>query len=324
MKLEQVYAPDFDLAMTLDSGQAFHWIRSGDGYAGAIGDQPAYVEQRNGLLFVNREAGKVARRYFALDHPLAEICASLPEDAAMCAARDFCRGLRIMRQPLWECLASFITSSMKQVAHIRQMSHALRTRFGDEKKLSDFVIYAFPAAHRVAALHEGDLRKCALGYRAKNLLKTARLVSSGAADLNGWRELDDDQLRVRLCELPGVGAKVANCVMLFAYERLRAFPIDVWIERVLREKYFARKRKVTPQRLRTFCDTYFGEHGGYAQQYLFHYARKGGTVRRATRRGGGRLSLPATCDTVGRQHKPAGAKEPPERCTLRDSRATPS
>jgi hypothetical protein len=73
--------------------------------------------------------------------------------------------------------------------------------------------------------------------------------------------------------LPGVGAKIANCVMLFAYERLRAFPIDVWIERVLREKYFPRKGKATVQRLREFSETYFGEHGGYAQQYLFHYAR---------------------------------------------------
>ena len=86
--------------------------------------------------------------------------------------------------------------------------------------------------------------------------------------------ITDDELRARLCELPGVGAKVANCVMLFAYERLRAFPIDVWIERVLKEKYFARQRKVAPQHLREFCDSYFGEHGGYAQQYLFHHARK--------------------------------------------------
>jgi len=80
-------------------------------------------------------------------------------------------------------------------------------------------------------------------------------------------------LGARLCELPGVGAKVANCVMLFAYERLRAFPIDVWIERVLKQQYFPRKRKVTAQQLREFCDRYFGEQGGYAQQYLFHHAR---------------------------------------------------
>lgn len=117
-----------------------------------------------------------------------------------------------------------------------------------------------------------ELRECALGYRAKNLLATARMVADGEADLENWSALSDVDLRAKLCGLPGVGAKVANCVMLFAYERLRAFPIDVWIERVLKEKYFA-KRKVTTGRLRKFAETYFGEHGGYAQQYLFHHAR---------------------------------------------------
>ena len=140
-------------------------------------------------------------------------------------------------------------------------------------------VYAFPSAERLGRTSERELRECALGYRAKNLLATARLVASGEADLEGWGQLPDDELRARLCELPGVGAKVANCVMLFAYERLRAFPIDVWIERVLRQQYFPRKRKVTAQQLRQFCDSYFGEHGGYAQQYLFHHARKGSTNR---------------------------------------------
>ena len=117
--------------------------------------------------------------------------------------------------------------------------------------------------------------------------------------------LADDELRERLCSLPGVGAKVANCVMLFAYERLRAFPIDVWIERVLREQYFPRARKVTAQKLREFCDSYFGEHGGYAQQYLFHHARKTTPRRRREARqpqGGGRFVRVSACDTcAGRE-----------------------
>jgi N-glycosylase/DNA lyase len=87
--------------------------------------------------------------------------------------------------------------------------------------------------------------------------------------------LSDAELRKQLCALPGVGPKIANCVMLFAYERLRAFPIDVWIERVLRQRYFSGRKKMTAQRLGEFSDTYFGEHGGYAQQYLFHHARVG-------------------------------------------------
>jgi N-glycosylase/DNA lyase len=191
----------------------------------------------------------------------------------MNAARDFCRGLRIIRQPKWECLATFICSSMKQVAHIRQISKTLRERFGVPRKVDRHVAHAFPSARRLAESSESELRKCALGYRAKNLLATARLVGSAEADPEAWSALSDADLRAKLCALPGVGAKIANCVMLFAYERLQAFPIDVWIERVLRLRYFPHRRKMTAQELREFSETYFGEHGGYAQQYLFHYAR---------------------------------------------------
>lgn len=283
MKLVRIEAPDFDLTKTLDSGQVFHWEPHGAGFAGTIGSRPVYVEQRGGALRVTRGAAAEARRYFALDHPLREICAAFPHDPALCAAREFCGGLRIIRQPLWECLASFITSSMKQVAHIRQMSRALRRSFGQQVKMDGLELFCFPTAARLAESSEEQLRHCALGYRAKNLLATARRVSAGEADLEAWRTLPDDELRAQLRGLPGVGAKVANCVMLFAYERLRAFPIDLWIERVLREKYFPRARKVTPQKLREFCESYFGEHGGYAQQYLFHHARK--TAKQSRRSG---------------------------------------
>ena len=298
MKLIEIAAPDFDLAMTLDSGQVFHWEKVGNGFVGTIGEEPVYVEQRGKILRVSRGARELVGNYFALDHPLAEICASFPDDPIMNTARKFCRGLRIIRQPIWECLATFICSSMKQVAHIRQISQALRKRFGDRRKIDNgasgsratwtgkpsrvndagdesinHVVHTFPSPQRLAQSSEKELRECALGYRARNLLATARLVASSAADLEAWSLLSDVDLREKLCDFPGVGAKVANCVMLFAYERLRAFPIDVWIERVLKEKYFPRKRKVVPQRLRAFCESYFGEYGGYAQQYLFHQAR---------------------------------------------------
>jgi N-glycosylase/DNA lyase len=272
-RLLTISAPDFDLALTLNSGQVFHWEKQGAGFVGAIDDEAVYAEQRGAKLLFRASHREVTSNYFALDHPLEDICQSFPIDVVMNEARDYCRGLRIVRQPKWECLATFICSSMKQVAHIRQISHALRARFGTRKTIYGTHAYVFPSAARLARASERELRACALGYRAKNLLATARLVASGEADLESWAALPDDELRARLCDLPGVGAKIANCVLLFAYERLRAFPIDVWIERVLREKYFARKRKPTSRRLRQFADGYFGEHGGYAQQYLFHHAR---------------------------------------------------
>ena len=270
--------------MTLDSGQVFHWEKAGAGFVGAIGDLAVYLEQQKDILkasgsalrldgFKSSSFQRVVSHYFALDHQLAEICASFPDDPAMNAAKQFCRGLRIIRQPKWECLATFICSSMKQVAHIRQISRNLRERFGEIRKIDSYVVHIFPSAERIAATLAGELRKCALGYRAKNLLATARVVASGDVDLGKLAALSDIDLRVRLCELPGVGAKVANCVMLFAYERLGAFPIDVWIERVLRERYFPRALKLNAKWLEAFTQQYFGGHGGYAQQYLFHHAR---------------------------------------------------
>ena len=273
--LTEIPASDFDLEKTLDSGQVFHWEKMEDGFCGTIGQRAVYVEQRGDELHVTRGCGELVADYFALDHPLANICRSFPRDPAMEAARKFCRGLRIIRQPKWECLATFICSSMKQVTHIRQISRKLRERFGDARKIGHREPFTFPSAQRLGSSSEKELRQCALGYRARNLLATARLIARGEVELERMSALSDVDLREMLCELPGVGAKIANCVMLFAYERLRAFPIDVWIERVLRQKYFPGARKLNAARLRTFTQEYFGEHGGYAQQYLFHYARRG-------------------------------------------------
>jgi N-glycosylase/DNA lyase len=271
---------DFDLALTLECGQVFHWRREGPGWLGVIGAQAVYVEQRGGRLHLPEGTEKLVRHYFALDHPLAEICATFPDDPAMQAAREYCRGMRIVRQPAWECIATFITSSMKQVAHIAQISHTLRRRYGAPVSWSETELFAYPTPEALARLNEEDLRACALGYRAKNLLGAARMVAEGRVDLAEVAGLDDEEARAELCRLPGVGEKVANCALLFGFERVRAFPIDVWIERVLREIYFPRKRRVTASRLRDFSSGYFGAYGGYAQQYLFHHARKTWRLRK--------------------------------------------
>lgn len=264
-------APHFDLRQTLESGQVFHWHADGAGWTGVIGKEVVRVEQVGETLRVSPGHEELVRHYFGLDHPLEKIVASFPHDAAMDAARDFCRGLRIIRQEPWECVATFITSAMKQVPHIRQISLTLRQRYGEPIGPS---AHAYPVPERLAAAGEAELRMAKLGFRAKNLALTARMIADGAMDLGAIRSLPTAQARAELCRLPGVGEKVANCVLLFAYERLEAFPIDVWIERVLRELYFKRKRNVTSRRLHEFAAEYFGPFGGYAQQYLFHHARK--------------------------------------------------
>ena len=272
--LTEIPAPHFNLLLTLESGQTFHWHPHGAGWVGTIGDRPVFIEQRKNSLWSSKGADPLVKHYFALDHPLEKIYETFPKDPNMAAALDFCSGITVMQQPVWECLATFITSSMKQVAHIRQMSLAIRKTFGEPIVYPGFELHSYPTPERLAAATEQQLRDCKLGFRAKNLLGTARMIASGEIDLEAIRFMDDEAALAELCKLPGVGEKVANCVLLFAYGRLRAFPIDVWIERVLREMYFKGKRKVTVEKLKRFSSEYFGPYGGYAQQYLFHHARK--------------------------------------------------
>jgi len=273
MKLVSLGRPLLDLELTLNSGQTFHWVREDEGWMGAIGAQAAYLEQRAGELFVNAGAASAAADYLALDHTLEDIYRTFPSDEVSQSALEFCRGMRILRQPKWEAVGTFITSSMKQVAHIAQISHTLRRKFGEKLNYSSQAIYAYPTPAAFAGLEEADLRACALGYRAKNLLAAARLVAAGEVDLESVARLEDGEAQKELMRLPGVGEKVANCALLFGFERLRAFPVDVWIERVIREKYFGGSPKVTKNSMREFCANAFGPYGGYMQQYLFHHAR---------------------------------------------------
>ena len=267
-------APHFNLMLTLESGQVFHWHPVGTGWVGTIGSLPVYVEQRGTSLRVSPGMEGEVRQYFALDHALPEIYGTFPKDPDMAKALAYCHGITVMQQPVWECIATFITSSLKQVAHIRQMSLAIRKTFGEAVVFPGMELYAYPSPERLAEATEKQLRDCKLGFRAKTLLGSARMIAEGKVDLERIRTMDDPAALAELCKLTGVGEKVANCVLLFAYARLKAFPIDVWIERVLREIYFKGKRKVTVKRLKLFTQEYFGPYGGYAQQYLFHHARK--------------------------------------------------
>jgi len=267
-----VQSESINLRATLECGQVFHWRERADGsWEGLIGTVHAVVREEKSRLVVLKGEAALVHRYFALDHDLETIYAGFPKDETMLAALEFCHGLRMIRQPAWECLATFITSSMKQVAHIRQMSLALRARFGSAVRGTDLRAYPLPEA--LAAASEDGLRACGLGYRAKNLRTTAQRVASGQADLGKMHGLDDAELREALCELPGVGRKVANCAMLFGFGRLSAFPVDTWIARVMKRHYWRGRAKPTPAALEKKLAARFGPHAGYAQQYLFHHAR---------------------------------------------------
>lgn len=284
MAPKSISVSEFDLAATLGSGQVFHWHRAGDDFVGLIGEEVVVLSQPEPEhLLLSVGDGERVGRYFALDHDFEKIRRAMPKgDRHLRAALKFAPGLRILRQPRWECLASFITSSLKQVAHIRQISLKLRERFGARIAESHGIgLFAYPSPEALALAGEKKLRECGLGYRAKFLHQTARRIAEGAFDLDAVASLDDEAACAKLCELPGVGPKIAQCTLLFGYERLGVFPIDVWIERALRELYF-RDVKSEPGAgtLREFGIRHFGPYRGYAQQWLFHHVRTGGVFSR--------------------------------------------
>ena len=271
--LSRVAAEGIDLGKSLNSGQVFHWTQHGKGFVGAIDQEPCYLEQSGNELFLSKGLTAQVRHYLALDDPIDEIHSTFPNDPTLNAAIRYSAGIRILRQPVWECLATFLTSALKQVAHIRSISLLIRERYGRRFEVAGTSFFSYPGPEVIAGLSLDDLRACRLGFRAANLLAAARLVAAGEIDLAGLNKLPSDEVRTELRRFPGVGDKIANCVLLFAFGRLEVMPIDVWIARALREKYFPKKRKIRPAQLAEFCREYFGPYAGYAQQYLFHHWR---------------------------------------------------
>jgi N-glycosylase/DNA lyase len=269
---------DYDLAGTLESGQAFRWNRVDGGWNGVIHNR--WVRLRADEFAITAEAAQPVSdwswltNYLQIDLDLSLVIASFPDDEPIRAAVKACRGLRLLRQDPWECLASFILSSTKQIVQIRQIVAVLCERFGEPVPVGSQYApaFGFPSPARLARATEAELRACKMGFRAPYLLETARSVAEGVIDLERLRDLPVEIAREELVKLPGVGRKIADCVLLFAYGFQSAFPVDVWVIKALQKLYFPRRR-ASAKRLRHFSETHFGPNAGYAQQYLFHYMR---------------------------------------------------
>ena len=269
---------DYDLGATLESGQAFRWQFVDGGWNGVVGSR--WVRLRSNEFSINAEAAQPVAdwrwlaEYLQIDLDLAIVIATFPDDEPMRAAVNACRGLRLLRQDPWECLASFILSSTKQIVQIRQIVSLLCERFGEPVSAAPEYApaFGFPTPDRLARATEVELRACKMGFRAPYLLQSARSVAEGKINLDRLRKLPVEIARDELLKLPGVGRKIADCVLLFGYGFQAAFPVDVWVIKALQRLYFPRRR-AKAKRLRRFSETHFGPNAGYAQQYLFHYMR---------------------------------------------------
>lgn len=270
---------DYDLAATMSSGQVFAWELLAGEWVGVVRGRWVKLRQtREGIRARTAEPQRDwswLTDFLQSDVELHAVLDTFPKaDPHLGAAVAACRGLRLLRQDPWECLASFILSSTKQIVQIRQIVRLLGERFGQRVPVlaGHPPAFAFPSAQRVAALTEAELRECRMGFRAPYLLGTARRIVAGEFRPAALQPLPVTEARTKLMALPGVGEKIADCVLLFAYGFPMAFPVDVWVARALGKFYF-RGRRVRPGRLRRFTDTHFGPNAGYAQQYLFHHIR---------------------------------------------------
>ena len=282
---------DYDLAATLNSGQTFRWQLREGWWEGVIGLRWVRLRAET-VLRTSRKAAEnetsviIAETaepvndwrwladYLQVGLNLADILGTFPDDQPMRLAVAACRGLRLVRQDPWECLASFILSSTKQIVQIQQIVARLCEKFGEQVIVpqNHQPVYCFPLPGGIAAAGESELRACKMGFRAPNLRTAAQMIAGGTVDLGRLSAMPVGDARDALIRLPGVGRKIADCVLLFAYGYQDAFPVDVWVMKALRRLYFPR-RQVSLKRLQKFAATHFGPYAGYAQQYLFHYAR---------------------------------------------------
>lgn len=277
----------FNLDFTLCCGQTFRWDKQGDWWYGVVGDEACKIRQNGKTLEFRGVNASFVENYFRLHDDLSRILSQINKDKNIGAAICEFRGLRILRQEPWECLISYICATYKSISAIKRMLCSLSKRFGEKICLERRSFYTFPkpAKLAIAGLHE--LEACGLGYRAKYVSETAKLVYESTSSLEHLKKRTYEKAKEELMDFPGVGPKVADCILLFSLDKLEAFPVDVWIRRVIL-KYYAQSfpnefiRRMSAQeplssseykKLSSFGRRYFGSYAGYAQEYLYHYER---------------------------------------------------
>lgn len=252
----------FDPDVTFDCGQCFRWDKNEEGsWSGIVGSKLLTVKKENNKLTIiganEKYYNKFLQPYFDLDRDYPEILETLKSDPILRDAIDFAPGIRILHQNPWETLCSFIISQNNNIPRIKGIIKRLCETFGEPIDGG----CTFPSARRLAGLTVTDLAPLRSGFRAKYILDAAQKVAGNEVDLELLSVIPLDDARNELMKIKGVGPKVADCALLFGCGRLDAFPIDVWIKRVLARFY----PDGFPENLK--------EYGGIAQQFLFHYAR---------------------------------------------------
>lgn len=241
----------------------------------------------NAVLEFEGADADFVKSYFRLDDNLPKIFSEISRDPLIKQAIQTFPGLRIARQNPWECLISYICATYKTIPAIKAIILNLSKRFGNKILYDSHEFFKFPEPVALAKAELNELRECKLGFRAERVRETARMVYRNEVDFEKLKKLDYEIAKNELLRFPGVGNKVADCILLFSLEKLEAFPVDVWMKNLVGRYYsnhfdasfidkISKKTSLSSKDydgISSFARDYFGKYAGYAQEYLFHFIR---------------------------------------------------
>lgn len=272
---------DFNATHIFECGQCFRWNKIDDTYFGVVAKNVLTVKQDSDTVVFRGvcedEIQDLVTNYFDLNTDYTNIKKKLSKiDNNMEISIKYGEGIRILNQDLWECIISFIISANNNIPRIKKIIERLSEAYGEKIIWEGKAYYTFPSPEALSKASVEDLRNLGLGFRDKRVYDTTKMIITKEFDLNEiTKETDTNIIREKLLTLPGVGEKVADCIMLFALKRFDVFPIDVWVRRVMNELYIGNtdETKVKKQDIQKLANQKYSDLAGIAQQYLFFYRK---------------------------------------------------
>jgi N-glycosylase/DNA lyase len=273
--MNRIRVSQFSLRDTLECGQTFCWVPEGNGYINADIGQVVYVEQQEDSLLWESSAGDApVHDLLRLGDPLTHIQREIQKDSLMSTCIAYAPGLRLVNDPVYPCLVAFLCATWKNIPAIKTMVSRIRETCGPKYDFRGKTYHGMPSPEMLCDIDTVFLKSLGLAWRADFIKQSTDSVVGGEIDLEGLKTLSYSEAHAELRKLHGVGDKVADCVSLFALGHLEAFPIDVWIERIIQQQYglFSSAGASYKKKSRAARE-YFGKYAGYAQEYLYHYSR---------------------------------------------------
>lgn len=268
---------DFNLTHIFECGQAFRFNKTGENeYTGVAKGRALTVSQRDDEVILYDTSYEdfinIWHDFFDLSTDYSAIKKAVAVDSYMREAINYGYGIRILKQDLWETLISFIISASNNVPRIKGIVERLCIAFGEEIEYRGKVYYSFPAPQEMSSLTLDELSVIRSGFRDKYIIDACKKTSSGYLMLDSLCDMTTQEAKKALMSINGIGEKVSNCILLFGLGRVDSFPVDVWIKRIMEYCYFDSEQSIDT--ISSLAKEKFGNLGGYAQQYLFYWARE--------------------------------------------------